>query len=37
MGGVTDTFHMRLDRPFVFFVRDSTTNALLFAGAVVDP
>lgn len=34
---VQDTFHMFLDRPFVFFVRESTTNALLLTGAVMDP
>lgn len=30
-------FHMQLNRPFVFLVRDRNTNALLFIGAVMDP
>jgi hypothetical protein len=30
-------FHMVLDRPFLFLIRDQTTNALLFMGAVMDP
>jgi serine protease inhibitor len=30
-------FHMSLDRPFLFFVHDYPTNALLFAGVVMDP
>jgi serpin B len=34
---VEDPFQMSLDRPFVFFVRETTTNALLFAGAFMDP
>ena len=28
---------MKLDWPFGFLIRDSMTNALLFAGAVVNP
>lgn len=32
-----DKFYMSMDRPFVFLVRDQTTNALLFIGAVMDP
>jgi serine protease inhibitor len=32
-----DTFHVQIDRPFLFFVRETTTNALLFAGALMDP
>jgi len=32
-----DPFHVLLDRPFLFFVRETTTNALLFAGALMDP
>lgn len=32
-----EPFSMRLNRPFVFLIRDSTTDALLFLGAVVDP
>lgn len=34
---VPEPFHMRLNRPFVFLIRDQTTNALLFIGAVTDP
>ena len=30
-------FHMTLDRPFLFFVRDTETKALLFEGAVMNP
>ena len=32
-----DAFHMLLNRPFLFFVRENTTGALLFAGALMDP
>ena len=37
IGSARDYFHMELNRPFLFFVRDRNTNALLFLGAVVDP
>lgn len=30
-------FHMVINRPFLFLIRDQTTNALLFMGAVMDP
>jgi serine protease inhibitor len=33
---VPDTFHVFIDRPFLFFVRETTTNALIFAGALMD-
>jgi serine protease inhibitor len=39
-GGITmgrPDFHMQLNRPFLFLIRDHTTNALLFAGVVMDP
>jgi len=38
-GGITfgEPFKMRIDRPFLFFVRDNNANALLFLGAVMDP
>jgi serpin B len=32
-----DAFHLSLDRPFVFLVRDHPTGALLFAGALMNP
>jgi len=32
-----EPFHMSLTRPFVFLIRDQTTGALLFIGAVMDP
>jgi serpin B len=35
--GIQDPFHMTLDRPFLFFVRDRETKALLFEGAVMNP
>jgi serpin B len=30
-------FKMKIDRPFLFLIRDKNTNALLFLGAVMDP
>jgi len=36
-GNVPAPFHMVVNRPFVFFIRDTYTDSLLFAGAVVDP
>ena len=35
--GATDSFHVVLNRPFVFMVRENATGALLFAGALMDP
>ena len=32
-----EPFRMKLDRPFLFLVRDLNSNALLFLGAVMDP
>jgi len=32
-----DVFHMTLSRPFLFFVRENTTGALVFEGALMDP
>jgi serpin B len=44
MGGITppgqpppQPFHMILDRPFLFVVRDNATRALIFEGAVMNP
>jgi len=31
-----DTFHVSIDRPFLFFVREKTTNALVLTGALMD-
>jgi len=30
-------FHMTLDRPFLFLIRDRVTKALLFEGALMNP
>jgi serine protease inhibitor len=30
-------FHMALNRPFLFIIRDQVTNSLLFTGAVMNP
>jgi len=35
--GAQNAFRMELNRPFVFLIRDRTTNALLFIGVVADP
>ena len=37
LGGQYVPFHMVVNRPFIFFVRDNVTDSLLFAGAVGDP
>jgi serpin B len=37
MAGPSEPFHMILDRPFLFFVRDNLTKALIFEGAVMNP
>ena len=34
---VPNPFHLQLNRPFLFFIRERYTNALLFLGAVMDP
>jgi serpin B len=36
-GGVKRTITLRLDHPFLFFVRDLETGAVLFMGQVTDP
>jgi serine protease inhibitor len=33
----TSPFHMVLNRPFLFLIRDTATNALLFSGVVMNP
>jgi serpin B len=35
--GVQSPFHMTLDRPFLFIIRDNVTRAVLFAGVVTNP
>jgi len=30
-------FHMVVNRPFLFFIRDNVTDALLFAGVEMNP
>ena len=37
LGGAQAPFHMVLNRPFIFVIRDNVTNALIFAGAVMNP
>jgi serine protease inhibitor len=37
MASRTEPFHMILDRPFLFFVRDNLTKGLIFEGAVMNP
>src|ERR1041385_4201225 len=37
MGGMPTPFHMKVNRPFVFLVRDNLTNSLVYLGAVMDP
>src|SRR5262249_29882816 len=37
MGGVPTPFHMKVNRPFIFLIRDNLTNSLVYLGAVMDP
>jgi serine protease inhibitor len=37
IGTVQGPFHMILERPFLFFIRDNVTHALLFVGVVMNP
>jgi serpin B len=37
IGSGQNAFHLELNRPFVFLIRDRTTNALMFLGVVSDP
>jgi serpin B len=36
-GGMPDTIVFHADRPFIFFIRDRATNAILFVGRVLNP
>jgi serine protease inhibitor len=37
IAGRPEPFHIIMDRPFLFFVRDNLTKALIFEGAVMNP
>lgn len=37
MGNPPTPFHLVLNRPFLFIIRDNVTNALLFTGVVMNP
>jgi serpin B len=37
LGGSVQPFSLTLDRPFIYLVYEANSDALLFAGAVVDP
>jgi serpin B len=37
MAAVADATEMRIDRPFIFMIRDRGTNSLLFLGRVMNP
>jgi serpin B len=37
VGGMEETAFVRLDRPFVFLIRDRRTGAILFMGQITDP
>ncbi len=35
--GEAEAFHMKVDRPFIFEIRDNVTGCLFFLGAIMDP
>ena len=37
LAGLPEPFHMTIDRPFLFYVRDSVTDAPLYMGVVMNP
>lgn len=37
MSAIADATEMRIDRPFIFMIRDTGTNSLLFLGRVMNP
>jgi serpin B len=37
MAAVADATEMRIDRPFIFMIRDTGTNSPLFLGRVMNP
>jgi serpin B len=37
IGPAPDPFTLTIDRPFLFFIRDKATGAVLFTGQIVDP
>ena len=37
MGRQLLPFHMKVNRPFLFLIRDDLTGTLIFIGAVMDP
>ena len=35
--GGPDKFYMRMDKPFIFVIKDNQTNSLLFMGKIMNP
>lgn len=36
-GGGSSKFYMRIDKPFLFMIKDNSTNSLLFIGKIINP